>query len=81
MYKNVRNFLSIIHDVTASSPWIRVLNVINAYARESVAIEVDMSFAGQRLTRVLDQVIAACGLLQSTRSDNGPELTSRYFLA
>jgi len=46
--------LDSVHDVTASGRALRVLNVIDAYTRESLAMEVDTSFAGLRLTRVLD---------------------------
>lgn len=73
--------LDFVHDVTASGRSIRVLNVIDAYTRESLAMEVDTSFAGLRVTRVLDEIIAERGLPQSIRCDNGPELTSRHFLA
>lgn len=73
--------LDFVHDVTASGRSIRVLNVIDAYTRESLAMEVDTSFAGLRLTRVLDGIIAERGLPQAIRCDNGPELTSRHFLA
>lgn len=37
---------------------IRVLNVIDASTRESLAMEVETSFAGLRVTRVLNQIIA-----------------------
>lgn len=73
--------LDFVHDVTASGRSIRVLNVIDAYTHESLAMEVDTSFAGLRLTRVLDGIIAERGQPQSIRCDNGPELTSRHFLA
>jgi putative transposase len=73
--------LEFVHDVTASGRSIRVLNVIDAYTRESLAMEVDTSFAGLRVTRVLDQIIAQRGLPRAIRCDNGPELTSRHFLA
>ena len=73
--------LDFVHDVTASGRSIRVLNVIDAYTRESLAMEVDTSFAGLRVTRVLDQIIAERGLPRAIRCDNGPELTSRHFLA
>ena len=73
--------LDFVHDATASGRSIRVLNVIDAFTRESLAMEVDTSFAGLRLTRVLDGIIAERGLPQSIRCDNGPELTSRHFLA
>lgn len=73
--------LDFVHDVTASGRSIRVLNVIDAYTRESLAMEVDTSFAGLRVTRVLDQIIAERGMPWAIRCDNGPELTSRRFLA
>lgn len=73
--------LDFVHDAVASGRSIRVLNVIDAYTRESLAMEVDTSFAGLRVTRVLDQVIAERGLPRAIRCDNGPELTSRHFLA
>jgi len=73
--------LDFVHDVVASGRSIRVLNVVDAYTRESLAIEVDTSFAGLRVTRVLDEIIDERGLPQAIRRDNGPELTSRHFLA
>ena len=73
--------LDFVHDTTAFGRSIRVLNVIDAYTRESLAMEVDTSFAGLRVTRALDQIIAERGLPLSIRCDNGPELTSRHFLA
>jgi putative transposase len=44
-------------------------------------MEVDTSFAGLRVTRVLDRIIAERGVPRAIRCDNGPELTSRHFLA
>ena len=73
--------LDFVHDAVASGRSIRVLNVIDAYTRESLAMEVDTSFAGLRVTRVLDQIIAERGLPRAIRCDNGPELSSRHFLA
>ena len=60
---------------------IRVLSLVDAYTRECLALEVDTSFASRRVTRVLDEIIAERGAPQSIRCDNGPELTSRQFLA
>lgn len=73
--------LDFVHDAVASGRSIRVLNVVDAYTRESLAMEVDTSFAGLRVTRVLDQIIDERGLPLAIRCDNGPELTSRHFLA
>ena len=69
------------HDVTASGRKFRVFSVVDAYSRECLALEVDTSFPSPRVTRVLEQVIEQCGKAQSIRMDNGPELTSRHFLA
>jgi putative transposase len=68
--------IDLVHDAVASGRPIRVQNVIDAYTRESLAIEVDTNFAGLRVTRVLDQTIAERGQPRAIRSDNGPELTS-----
>lgn len=39
------------------------------------------SFPSRRVTRILERAIAEYGKPQSIRSDNGPELTSRHYLA
>ncbi len=73
--------LDFVHDVMACGRAIRVLTVMDAYTRECLALEVDTSFASRRVTRVLEAIVAERGVPQSLRSDNGPELTSRHFLA
>jgi len=73
--------LDLVHDAVARGRSIRVLSVVDAYARECLALEVDTSFASRRVTRVLDQIIVERGLPDAIRCDNGPELTSRHFLA
>ena len=73
--------LDFVHDAIAAGRAIRVLSVVDAYTRECLALEVDTSFASRRVTRVLDQIIEQRGAPRSIRCDNGPELTSRHFLA
>lgn len=73
--------LDFVSDAIASGRHIRFLTVGDAHTRECLALEVDTSFASRRVTRVLDQVIAQRGRPQRIRCDNGPELTSRHFLA
>ena len=58
-----------------------MLSVVDAYTRECLALEVDTSFASRRVTRVLEAIIADRGQPEAIRCDNGPELTSRHFLA
>ena len=73
--------LDFVHDVLSAGRTIRVLSVVDAFTRECLALEVDTSFAGRRVTRVLDEIVVRRGKPQSIRCDNGPELTSRHFLA
>ena len=73
--------LDFASDALASGRAIRVLSVIDTYTRECLALEADTSFASRRVTGVLERIIAWRGTPQSIRCDNGPELTSRHFLA
>jgi putative transposase len=73
--------LDFAHDGLAAGRTIRVLSVVDAFTRECLALEVDTSFASRRVTRVLEEIVVGRGKPQSIRCDNGPELTSRHFLA
>jgi putative transposase len=73
--------LDFAHDVLAAGQTIRVLSVVDAFTRECLVLEVDTRFASRRVTRVLDEIVLRRGKPQSIRCDNGPELTSRHFLA
>ena len=73
--------LDFVHDVVECGRTIRVLSVVDAFTRECLALEVDTSFASRRVTRVLDTIVAERGQPLAIRCDNGPELTSRHFLA
>ena len=73
--------LDFAHDAVAWGRAIRVLSVVDACTRECLALEVDPSFASRRVTRVLEEIAVERGQPQGIRCDNGPELTSRHFLA
>jgi putative transposase len=73
--------LDFVHDAVECGRAIRVLSVVDAFTRECLALEVDTSFASRRVTRVLDAIIAERGRPAAIRCDNGPEFTSRHFLA
>ena len=73
--------LDFLHDAVECGRTIRVLSVVDAYTRECLALEVDTSFASRRVTRVLEAIVAERGQPLAIRCDNGPELTSRHFLA
>ena len=73
--------LDFVSDAVASGRGIRMLTVVDGYTRECPAIEVGVSIGSGRVTRALDRVIAERGAPKSIRCDNGPEFTSRHFLA
>jgi len=73
--------LDFVHDAMASGRAMRALSVIDVYTRECLALEVDTSFGSRRVTRVLEQIVVERGVPKAIRCDNGPELTSRHFLA
>ena len=73
--------LDFVHDAVECGRAIRVLSVVDAFTRECLALEVDTSFASRTVTRVLDAIIAVRGIAGAIRCDNGPEFTSRHFLA
>jgi putative transposase len=73
--------LDFVHDAVECGRTIRVLSVVDACTRECLALEVDTSFASRRVTRVLEAIVAERGRPLAIRCDNGPELTSRHFLA
>lgn len=73
--------LDFVHDAAESGRKFRVLSVIDVYTRECLALEVETSFASRRVTRELERIVAERGAPEAIRCDNGPEFTSRHFLA
>jgi putative transposase len=70
--------LDFVSDALSWGRKIRMLTVVDAFTRESLAIEVDTSLSGVRVARVLDQVIECRGVApEEIVLDNGPELTSK----
>jgi putative transposase len=64
-------------DTLADGRNFRTLNIVDDFTRECVAIEVDRSLPGLRVTRVLDRLAAGVGLPQTIVVDNGPEFAGR----
>lgn len=63
-------------DSLASGRAYRTFNVLDDYAREALAIEIDISLTANRVIRVLDQLCETYGNPEAIRSDNGPEFRS-----
>ena len=64
-------------DTLADGRNFRTLNIVDDFTRECVAIEVDRSLPGLRVTRVLDRLHATVGLPRTIVVDNGPEFAGR----
>ena len=73
--------IDFVSDALANGRAIRSLTVLDDFTKESLAIEVDTSLSGLRVTRVLDRIMALRGRPDGLRLDNGPEFTSRCFIA
>lgn len=54
----------------------RLLNIIDDFNRESLAIEVDTSLPSLRVIRVLERLVLQRGMPANIRCDNGPEFIS-----
>ena len=55
---------------------MRTFNVVDAFTRECLGIEVDTSLPARRVTAVLDKLAWLYGLPETFRVDDGPEFIS-----
>ena len=69
--------MDFMRDTLANGRTFRTLNVLDCCSREALAIEVDTSLPGLRVTRVLDRVGGERGLPEMLVIDNGPEFTGK----
>jgi putative transposase len=69
--------MDVLRDTLASGRSFRTLNVVDEFTRECLAIEVDTSLPGARVTRVLDHLREQRGLPELLIMDNGPEFTGK----
>jgi putative transposase len=55
---------------------LKLLNVVDEFTREALAIEVDYSINGDEVTMVIARLVAERGAPEFLRMDNGPELVA-----
>ncbi len=67
--------MDFMRDTLATGRQFRTLNIVDTVTRECLAIEVDTSLPGQRVVRVLDQLVERYGTPKRITLDNGPEFT------
>ncbi len=78
--RNLRWSLDFVHDRLRSGRRIRILTVVDDGTRESLAVEADFGFSGQRMGYTLDAIGSLRGLPDVIVLDNGPEMTSLAML-
>ena len=73
--------LDFVMDALASGRRIKCLTIVDDFSRECVDIAVDHGIGGEYVTRLLDQAGQFRGFPAALRTDQGPEFTSRAFMA
>ena len=73
--------MDFVTDSLASARHLRILTVVDVFTRECLALEADTSIDSLPVLRTLDRIIGERGAPLRLRCDNGPEFTSRAFLA
>jgi len=77
---NQRWSLDFVSDALANGRRFRVLAIVDDFTRECLALVVDTSLSGMRVTRELDIIVERQGRPTLIVSDNGTELTSHAIL-
>jgi putative transposase len=73
--------MDFVSDSLASGRRIKFLTVADDFSHECVDITVDWGISGLYVTRLLDHAAMFRGYPLAVRTDNGPEFTSRAFMA
>ncbi len=68
--------MDFMHDSLTSGRKVRILNIIDDYNREALAIQAEYSHSGYSVVRALEQIINWRGKPTEIRCDNGPEFLS-----
>ena len=74
---NQRWSMDFMLDALRNGRRLRLLNIVDDYSRECLAIDVAPSFTGRAVAAVLERVIEERGVPESLLTDNGPEFISR----
>jgi putative transposase len=73
--------MDFVSDSLSNGRRIKCLTVADDFSHECVDIAVDFGISGHYVTRLLNQAAIFRGYPIAVRTDNGPEFTSRAFLA
>nr|WP_157359552.1 IS3 family transposase [Caldimonas brevitalea] len=73
--------MDFVSDSLANGRRLKCLTVADDFSHECVDITVDYGISGEYVTRLLDRAARFRGYPAAVRTDNGPEFTSRAFIA
>lgn len=59
---------------------VRILNIIDDYNRQALAMEADTSIAAKQVTQILERLVEQHGKPVAIRTDNGPEFISHRLM-
>lgn len=76
---NITWSMDFMSDSLENGRTFRILNIIDDYNREAVAIEIDYSIPGERVVKVMEEIVDWKGKPNEIRVDNGPEFLSKVF--
>ena len=79
IFPNEQWAMDFMSDSLFSGKKFRTLNILDLFNRECIAIEVDHSLTGIKVTQVLNRLIETRGMPKSITIDNGTEFTSKAF--
>lgn len=72
--------IDFMHDTLMNGRKVRVMNIIDDYNREALAIKADYSQSGHSLVKALKELAEHKPLPVEIRCDNGPEFLSHTFV-
>ena len=73
--------MDFVSDSLSNGRRLKYLTVADDFSHECVDIAVDFGISGEYVTRLLDRAAVFRGYPNTVRTDNGPEFTSRVFMA
>jgi putative transposase len=73
--------MDFVSDSLAGGRRLKFLTVADDFSHECIDLTVDYGISGAYVTRLLDRAAVFRGYPQAVRTDNGPEFTSRAFMA
>ena len=73
--------MDFVSDSLANGRRLKCLTVADDFSHECVDLAVDYGISGMYVTRLLDRAARFRGYPAAVRTDNGPEFTSRAFIA